>query len=208
MTHADIETDDLLERARRGDLAARQRLLALHRGRLRHMVAVRLDRRVAARVDPSDVVQEALADAARKLDGYLRDRPLPFYPWLRRLAWERLVKLHQRHIGAEKRSVTREEAAPLPEESAVELARCLVAPEISPSNAVLRRELQARVQAALAELPWRDREVLILRYLEQLSTAEVAAVLDITPGAVKLRHLRALERLRSQLGESGSEIGP
>jgi RNA polymerase sigma-70 factor (ECF subfamily) len=208
MTDADIETDELLERARRGENAARQQLLALHRGRLRHMVAVRLDRRVAGRVDPSDVVQEALADAARKLDGYLCERPLPFYPWLRRLAWERLVKLHQRHIGAEKRSVTREEPAPLPEESALELARRLVAPETSPSHAAARRELQARVQAALSELPWRDREVLVLRYLEQLSTAEVAAVLEITPGAVKLRHLRALERLRHLLGEEGSENSP
>jgi RNA polymerase sigma-70 factor (ECF subfamily) len=199
------DTEGLLERARRGDVEARQLLLARHRDRLRRMVAVHLDRRVAARVDPSDVVQEALADAARKLEGYLGEQPLPFYPWLRRLAWERLVKLHQRHIGAERRSVTREEHAPLPEESAVELARRLVSPGTSPSNQVLRQELQIRVQAALAELPGRDREVLALRYLEQLSTAETAAVLGITSGAVKLRHLRALERLRGLLGEDLAE---
>ena len=57
-----------------------------YRDRLRRLVAVRLDPRLAARADASDVVQEALADAARKLDGYLRDRPIPFYPWLRQLA--------------------------------------------------------------------------------------------------------------------------
>ncbi len=208
VTDADNETDDLLERAGRGENDARQRLLDLHRERLRHMVAVRLDRRVAARVGASDVVQEALADAARKLDDYLRERPLPFYPWLRRLAWERLVKLHHRHIGAEKRSVAREEPAPLPEESAVELARRLVSPDTSPSREAVRREMQGRVQEALAQLPWRDREVLVLRYLEQLSTAEVAAVLEITPGAVKLRHLRALERLRQLLGDEAPEGAP
>src|SRR5262249_58341596 len=107
----------------RGDDEACQRLLAGHRDRLRHMVAVRLDRRVAARVDPSDVVQEALAEAAARMDDYLRRRPLPFYPWLRRLAWERLVKLHRRHIHAGKRSVTREQTWALPDESACELAR-------------------------------------------------------------------------------------
>src|SRR6266550_4078148 len=102
------DTPELLDRTRGGDVAAGQELLTRHRARLRRMVEVRLDRRLAPRVDPSDVVQEALADAARRLDDYLRQRPLPFYPWLRRLAWERLVKLHQRHIGAERRSVTRE----------------------------------------------------------------------------------------------------
>ena len=91
MATTNPDTDLLLDRAAAGDGRARQELLARHRKRLRRMVALRLDRRLAARVDPSDVVQEALADAARKLDGYLRDRPLPFYPWLRQLAGERLV---------------------------------------------------------------------------------------------------------------------
>src|SRR4051812_46191638 len=86
-----LDTEELLDRAGQGDGEARQRLLARHRHRLRQMITVRLDRRLAARIDPSDIVQEALADAARGLDDYLRDRPVPFYPWLRRLAWERLV---------------------------------------------------------------------------------------------------------------------
>jgi RNA polymerase sigma-70 factor (ECF subfamily) len=205
MEPADAEVEDLLRRAGHDDGAACQQLLARHRARLRQMVAVRLDRRLAARVDPSDVVQEALADAARKLPDYLRQRPLPFYPWLRRLAWERLIKLHQRHIYAGRRSVTREEAAALPDESALELAQRLAAPGTSPSNQVLRRELHARVRDALARLAERDREVLVLRYLEQLSTAETAAVLGVTPGAVKVRHLRALERLRGLLAEHFSE---
>jgi RNA polymerase sigma-70 factor (ECF subfamily) len=205
----DAETEELLERAQRGDDAAGQELLTRHRARLRQMVAVRLDRRVAARVDPSDVVQEALADAARKLPDYLRQRPLPFYPWLRRLAWERLVKLHQRHIAAGKRSVTREAApCPLPDESALELARRLLAPGLSPSELAARQELHDRVRQALGQLSENDREVLALRYLEQLSTAETAAVLGISVGAVKVRHLRALERLRDQLPEDLTEERP
>src|SRR5262245_55398443 len=78
----DGDTELLLQRAGRGDPSARAQLLDRYRGRLRQVVACRLDRRLAARVDPSDVVQEALADADRKLGGFLRDRPLPFYPWL------------------------------------------------------------------------------------------------------------------------------
>jgi RNA polymerase sigma-70 factor (ECF subfamily) len=104
-----FDTDELLRLASQGDNDARQRLLDRHRGRLRRMVAVRVDRRLSARVDPSDVVQEALADASQQLDDYLRDRPLAFYPWLRRFAWERLVALYWRHVLAGKRSVTREQ---------------------------------------------------------------------------------------------------
>jgi RNA polymerase sigma-70 factor (ECF subfamily) len=207
MTRLDPDTEELLERAGRGESGACQQLLTRHRGRLRQMIAVRLDRRLAARVDPSDVVQEALADAVRKLAGYLEQRPLPFYPWLRQLAWERLVKLHQRHLRTQKRRVTREERAfpGLPDESVQELARRLVSPGTSPSNRLVREELRHRVREALSRLPERDREVLVLRYLEQLSTAEVAAVLEITEGAVKVRHLRALARLRGLLGDDLAE---
>src|SRR5947209_8300829 len=100
MTTANPDTEQLLEQARQGDDRARQQLLARHRARLRRMVAVHLDRSLAPRVDPSDVVQEALTEAARDLDAYLRERPLPFYPWLRRLAWERLVKVRRHHLQA------------------------------------------------------------------------------------------------------------
>jgi RNA polymerase sigma-70 factor (ECF subfamily) len=209
MAPRDADTEALIERASRGDPSARQQLLARYRDRLCRMVAIRLDRRLAARLDPSDVVQEALLDAARQLSGYLRDRPLPFYPWLRRFAWEHLVKLHRRHLAARKRSAAREErqALALPDESALELAQSLAAPGTSPSNHVLREELRARVRAALARLPEGDREVLVLRHLEQLSTGEIAAVLGISEAAVKMRRTRALERLCGLLGVRPGEDG-
>jgi RNA polymerase sigma-70 factor (ECF subfamily) len=201
MARPDSDIDRLIERARRGDETARQALLGQHRDRLRRMVAVRLDPRVAPRVDPSDVVQEALVAAAALLPDYLQKQPIPFYPWLRRLAWERLVKLHRQHVTTEKRTVAREVVLELPDGSVNVLARLVVANNTSPSDQAVRKELQVRVRAALDELGPRDREVLILRYLEQLSAAEIAAVMESTPGAIKVRHLRALERLRAILGE-------
>jgi RNA polymerase sigma-70 factor (ECF subfamily) len=202
MNPRETDTDALIERAQSGDDSACQQLLIRHRPRLRRMIAVHLDNRLAARLDPSDVVQEALTDAARKLADYLQRQPLPFYPWLRQLAWERLVKVHRRHLHAQKRAATREaEAAPgLSGASADELGRRLLAGGPSPSKQLARKELQARVQAALGRLPDPDREVVILRYLEQLTTAEIAAVLGITESAAKSRHFRALERLRVLLG--------
>src|SRR6516225_4151532 len=98
MHSAEPDTDALLAQASLGDAAAGHELLSRHRDRLKRMVAVRLDRRLLARLDPSDVVQEALAEAARRLPDYLRQRPLPFYPWLRQLALERLIDLHRHHV--------------------------------------------------------------------------------------------------------------
>jgi RNA polymerase sigma-70 factor (ECF subfamily) len=195
------DTDQLLDRVTGGDAAARQALLVRHRDRLRKMVAFHLDRRLAARVDPSDVVQEALADAAGRLSDYARRRPLPFYPWLRQLAWDRLIELHRRHVRAGKRSVMREDpdALRLPDESAAQLAARLADLGSSPSERLLRDELRQRVRLALARLSAGDREVLVLRHLEQLSTADSAAVLGISEGAFKSRHLRALQRLRALL---------
>jgi RNA polymerase sigma-70 factor (ECF subfamily) len=200
--HVEPDTEELLNRTAAGDRVAREQLLERHRKKLKRMVAVRLDRRLAARVDPSDVVQEALAEAARHLDDYLRERPLPYYAWLRRLAWIRLDKLFRRHTAG-RRDVAREEPPELSERSALELAEKVLAADPSPGHAALRRELRQRVRAAMDRLAAVDREVLVLRFLEQLSTAETAAVLGVTEGAVKVRLYRALERLRGRLGDRG-----
>jgi RNA polymerase sigma-70 factor (ECF subfamily) len=198
------DTEELLQRAGTGDQPARQQLLARHRGRLRQMVALRIDRRMAARIDPSDVVQEALADAARSLSDYLKTRPLPFYPWLRQFAWERLLQLHRHHLQAQRRSVSREQLriCDVADESEAILAERLVNSGSSPSARLLAAELRDRVHTALEALEPRDREVLVLRYLEQLTTKEIAAVLGISEAAVKTRHRRALERLRRRLDEA------
>jgi RNA polymerase sigma-70 factor (ECF subfamily) len=200
-TRPEPDTGELLAAAAHGDAAARGRLLERHRPRLKRMVAVRFDRRLAARLDPSDLVQETLAEADRRLDGYLRTRPLPFYPWLRQIAANRLADARRFHLRG-RRSVGREEAAGLPEESALELAERLLAGE-APSAGLRREEQQALVRSALDRLPERDREILVLRYLEQLSTAEAAAVLEVSEGAVRVRLLRALRRLRDTLKALG-----
>jgi RNA polymerase sigma-70 factor (ECF subfamily) len=207
MTPAASDTDELLRQAGHGDRRAITQLLDRHRQKLRQMVAVRMDPRLARRVDPSDVVQETLAEAWQKLPDYLRDRPLPFYPWLRHLAWQRLVDLYRRHIQAGKRTLTREQPMEMaiPDRSAVQLADRLAATQSSPSRQVLRQELRHRVRNALERLPANDRELLVLMYLEQLSTAEAGAVLGVSDKAVTMRHLRALDKLRRLLAEPGAD---
>jgi RNA polymerase sigma-70 factor (ECF subfamily) len=202
MTVQDGETEDLIRRAGNGEKAATEELFARYRDRLRQMVAVRMDPRLAARVDASDIVQEALMKASRKLPEYLRNEPLPLYPWLRQIAWEQLVDLHRRHVRAQKRAVGRQISQHvLPDRSTMVLAERLIASGTSPSGHFARDELRDRMQTALKTLPPRDREVLVLRHLEQLSTREVASVMGMTEGAVKTQHVRALQRLRGQLND-------
>src|SRR5262249_12818233 len=99
-----------LLRAAAGSPEAREHLLACYRERLKRVIRARLDPRVSARVDSSDVVQEVLADAAREMEEYLRTGDREFYPWIRCIAERRVIDLHRRHIHAARRSVRRESA--------------------------------------------------------------------------------------------------
>lgn len=172
-----------------------------HRSRLRKMVASRMDPRLVQRIDPSDVVQETMLEAMRMLPEYVIDQPLPFYPWLRQLAAQRLARLVQQHIGAQRRSVTREKRDDLgiSHESVMRLVDQLVAPDTSPSQRAMQQELQQRLRSALDDLPYLDREVVMLQFIEQMSPGEIAQLLAITPEAVGMRRLRALRRLGAVL---------
>jgi RNA polymerase sigma-70 factor, ECF subfamily len=204
------DTNQLLQKAATGDAAAIDTLLERYRPRLRRMIALRLDERLAARVDASDVVQEALTDAARKLADYVRDRPLPLYPWLHRLAAERLVAAHRRHRRSQTRSVAKEEANAFywRDSSADSLANSLIASGTTPQHAMIREEQCQRLHAALQALAMTDREILMMRYLEDLSFPEIAAILGVGVGAAKMRHLRALQRIRAHMTGDGSELDP
>ena len=207
---SDLETAAWLDLAADGDSAAVDRLLDAHREQLRRMINARMDRRAQARFDASDVIQDAVIEATRKLPRYLQTREVPFYVWLRQIAWERLVQLHRRHLGAERRRADREVPLlpGLPDQSAIALAEQLAVSGTSPSVRLARRELQTRIQQALRELSAQDREVVVLRHLEQLRLKEVASVLEISEAAAQSRYRRAIERLHSRLEETFPESQP
>jgi RNA polymerase sigma-70 factor (ECF subfamily) len=172
------------------------------------MIAARLDPRLAPRLDPSDVVQETLADAARRLTDYLRDRPLPFYPWLYRLAADRLARTHRDHVASAVRGIGREERLDSPshgEATSTRLVDRLAANDTTPGRRLAREERRLILIMAIERMGEADREILGLRYLDHLGFDEIAAVLEIELGAAKMRHLRAVERLRGLLEEADVE---
>ena len=200
----DPEPDDLLSRASTGDKEALRLLFDGHRERLKRMVVLRLDPRLSARIDPSDVVQEALIDASKKLNDYVRDRPLPFYPWLHCLTTERLAIVHRQHVKTQAMAVGREEArASFVDRTTEVLAERLTSNEPTPGTSLVREEQRQRVHSALEGLKEKDRNLLVMRYLEDMSFPEIAAILEIGESAAKMRHLRALQLLREAIGDIG-----
>jgi RNA polymerase sigma-70 factor (ECF subfamily) len=177
-------------------------LLDRHRDRLRRMVALRLDRRLQGRIDPSDVIQEACLDAARRLPEYTDNPTMPFFLWLRYLTGQRLVDEHRRHLGAQARDAGREISlyrGALPETTSAALAAHLLGRLPSPTQAVIRAERKIRIQEALNSMDPIDREVLALRHFEELSNGEAAAVLGLDKSAASKRYARALIRLKDIL---------
>ena len=206
MNPSSAETRRLVVRAIDGERSAMDELLACFRSQLRRMVAIRMDSRLKARFDPSDVVQIVLAQAAQKMVSF-QNPPEQFYPWLRQLAWDELARLHRDHIRTKRRSVSREEGdwQGVADESMMQLADRLATQQLGPGSRLVRKELRARVQTALTQLPPQDREVLVLRFLEQLNTADTAAALGISESAVKSRQFRAVERLGKLLSDLRAE---
>jgi RNA polymerase sigma-70 factor (ECF subfamily) len=202
MENNSAESVQLIERARAGDREALNALLARHRDRLHRMVEIRLDTRLQARLDASDVIQEAYVEVAGRLEEYLSNPRLPFFLWLRLVVGERLMKLHRQHLGAQMRDVGREVSlyrGALPAASSAALAAHLLGRHTSPTQAALRAERILRVQEALNTLDPVDREILSLRHFEELTAAEAARTLGIEESAAAKRYFRALKRLKEVL---------
>jgi RNA polymerase sigma-70 factor (ECF subfamily) len=202
MTGDSSDTDGLLRRVVGGEAQAVAELFTRYRDRLRRMVRLRLDHRLQGRLDPSDVLQEAYLDMAKRAVEYATHPTMPVYLWLRFLTGQRLVALHRQHLGAKMRDAVQEVSlyrGALPQASSVSLAAQLLGRLTSPTQAAMRAEMQIRLQEALNSMDPLDREVLTLRHFEELSNNETAQELGIQKAAASNRYIRALRRLKEIL---------
>lgn len=196
------DTQELLDHARGGDAQAVEELLARHREPVRRMIDLRLDPAIVQRLDASDVVQDVLLEASKRLKDYLKNPAMPFHLWIRHIAKDHIIDAHRRHHQAQKRGVNREQPLHRPgwvDQSSMELAGQLMDPEKTPASAAIQEELQRRLHAAVEQLDDDDREVILMRHFEQLANQEVAAALGLTEAAASMRYLRAMRRLRDLL---------
>lgn len=199
-------THSLLARIREGDSDALNPLLDHHRGALRKMVQQRLDPALRRRLDASDILQDVLLEASRRISEYLANGDMPFHLWLRYLARDRIIDMHRRHRVSAKRSIEREQPAQVQTagQSTVDLLQQLKDAELTPAAAAIQQELQVQFLAALDELDSDDREILAMRHIEQLTNAQAAELLELSQPAAGMRYLRALRRLRTRLTEDAA----
>ncbi len=213
VTSDESEYGPLIQRALAGEEAALAELFDVHRGRLERMVNLRMDHRLQARVDASDVLQEAYLDLAQRLPEYIkRKEKYPFFLWLRRITEWRLAQVHRKHLDAAMRNVDLEVSLNrqfTPQASTVFLAAQLIDTCTSASQQAVRDEMQVKLLEVLNAMEPNDREILALRHFEELSNEETAQVLEITKSTASKRYVRAGQRLKGALEQiPGFTLGP
>jgi RNA polymerase sigma-70 factor, ECF subfamily len=179
----ELVTDDgLIDQGRRGDLSAFNQLV------LRHYAGVY---QVARRLSPSpddaaDVAQEVFIAAWKQLP---RFQPrASFRTWLHAITLRQCAQSARR---ARRRPASLEELGlPEPVQSDDDLP-----------TRMERQELEAALHAAVHALPRAQREVVALHYFGELTCAETAAAMGISPGSVMTHLFRARKSLRAALGE-------
>lgn len=191
----------LANRLRSGEDRALGELFDRHRERLWRTVRFRMDRRLGARIDPDDVLQEAFLAAADRLDSFRAQPELPAFLWLRWIVTQSLTDLHRRHLAAEKRSAEKEIAleACASQSTSACLAVILAESITSPSKVLAGEERFAMLQRAISTLSDTDQEIIALRHFEDLTNLEAARLLDLAPTAASNRYVRAIARLKDVL---------
>jgi RNA polymerase sigma-70 factor (ECF subfamily) len=195
------ETQRLLDQAKQGESSAVDQLLDQHRTSLRRMIDLRLDPALGRRVDASDIVQDVLLEASKRLADYVKNPAMPFHLWLRHIAKDHIIDMHRKHRLAQRRSIDKEQSIrpALADQSSMDLAAQFIDQELTPASAAIRQELQRRLEGAVAEMDEDDREMILMRHFEQLSNQEVATELGLSEAAASMRYLRAIRRLRTLL---------
>lgn len=186
--------------ARAGDASARQRLFEAGRSYLAVAAAYHLQRRLRAKVDASDIVQEALLDAHGGFDRFAGTTAGEWLSWLRRIAERNALDAAKRYRGTAKRDAGRE--VPIDGDAAGVGRIDPVAPVSTPSQRVLRGEREILLAEAIGGLPTDQREVILLRNVERLPFEEVAERMGRSAGACRMLWMRALAGLRERLGEA------
>lgn len=155
-----------------------------------------LGRAIQAKVAPSDVVQNTLLEAHRKPDrfeGRVVEQQLAL---LRKMLANNLAKAG-RDLRRQKRDVEREQSLEASiDRSSKGLLAVLPAPQSSPSDRAMKNEAIRRVAEALERLPEAQREVVLLHYVDGLTTREIAQRMERTSGSVAGLLMRGLERMR------------
>lgn len=195
ITPSDQLEREIVEGMRAGDDRAFERLVREYVGPL-HAVALRLLQNPA---DADDAVQEAFLSAYRNFDSFRGDARLG--TWLHRIVVNAaLGRLRRRKRRPEHGAEIVDLAELLPKFRENGYPEQFHEPWVAPAEELATRaETREQVRQMIDKLPENYRTVLILRDIEELSTAETGELLELSPGTVKVRLHRARQALRNLL---------
>jgi RNA polymerase sigma-70 factor (ECF subfamily) len=196
-------TRELIDAARAGEQAACEELFRLHRAELSRKLRGRVPAELRRRVEDSDVLQSALADAVRAFDTFEYQGRGSFRRWLARILENRLRMDFNFHVARERRSARREVRLAGPDATGASVGFSPAADITSPSQAAAASEQRAAIEGALAKLSEDHRHVIRLVRLEGRSLADAARELGRTENAAKKLLARALLELSSALRPGG-----
>jgi RNA polymerase sigma-70 factor, ECF subfamily len=195
---ADSSSSHLLTLLNQGGVRELTALFMRSRSHIRRLVESRLDKRLLARVDASDIVQETFLRATAGMDAYLKSPKVPPIVWLRLIGKHIVAETHRRHFR-DKRSPDRENNWFQDGEDL--LSQKLVDSMHSIGSWMARREIALKVRDAIKNLSDQDREIIEMRHLEELSIMESAMILELSLEATKKRYYRALTRFRELIAD-------
>jgi RNA polymerase sigma-70 factor (ECF subfamily) len=199
---------DLLHNAKRGSRSSAGRLLDAYASYLTLLARTQIGAHLRGKVDPGDLVQETFLEAHRQFPHFRGQSEPELLSWLRRILAGQLALAVRRFLGTKGRDARLErELAMHLDHSSHALERGLAAPGSSPSHTAARREQTLLLSQALERLPADYREVIILRHLETLPFAQTAARMGRSEDSVQKLWVRALARLRKELGAREMEGG-
>lgn len=181
------DQEKIIARARRGDADAFEQLVAAYRDQV-FRLALRM---CGSEADADEVAQEAFLSAWKALPNFRGESQ--FSTWLYQLTTHAAIDLMRR----EKRQIA---AADITEVSAAD-------PAPSPQQQAEQSEQREIVRDAILQLAPEQREVVVLRFMEELSYEEIGAVLKLPSGTVKSRLNRAKAQLKEILSKSGNLFG-
>lgn len=201
----------LIAAARAGEAEEIGQLLQLYRNYLQILAATQMNQRLAARVSPSDVVQETMLRAHANFGQFRGSSEGELLGWLRQILVHNLATFVEQHLLAAKRDVRREvslhQLAQSLTHSTIQLAAMIPGRSKTPSQIAVQREEAVLLADRLATLPHDYRQVLLLRNLKGLSFDEVAAELDRSASAARMLWLRAIDHLRATYVSEDSSLG-
>ena len=203
------ETEQLMAEAKAGDKSAINQLMGRHHSSLDRLVRMRLDKKIQNRVGVSDVVQDVLVEANRRLPRYLESPAMPFHLWIRQIAKDRMIDAYRRHRVSAKRSVDREQQMAARrgyDQSSIHLASLLGDSRPTPAEAAIQKEMARKVESAISSLAEKDAEIIVMRHYEHLTNQEISQLLNLSEPAASMRYLRAIRRLREIIQKPASNL--